>query len=198
MTEGNMNIKNYFIIFSISCSLPGLLAAAETPAVAPLATAPAPAAPAPQPSLPVAKTRLDPEPTTGAVPLPAGTDILVRGYGQQAQQGLLLAYFSAGTLADALLAGSVTAPDGLKLADSYLTLATTGRDDLRHVRAAYAFDAVDLDQLDKLAAAYGDVIPLIESARKLASGPVTAENRAAFEAARRKAFTTLGTFFNWK
>ncbi len=204
-----MNVKISLIVIIMAGGLSGLLRAAEAasastdPAAASASTpagvpsVPAPATPE-KPVLPLAKTRLDPEPTAGAVPLPAGTDLLVRGYGQQAQQALILSYFSAGTLADALLAGSVTPPDGLRLADSYLTLAGAGRDDLRRVRAAYAFDAVDLDQLDKFAAAYGEVIPLLEAARKLASPPVTAESRAAFEAARRKAFTTLATLFNWK
>jgi len=142
--------------------------------------------------------RLDPQPTPGAMPLPAGAGVLLSGYGQQAQGGLILAYFAAGTLGDAVTAGSVSGADARRQADSYLTLATSARDDLRRVRAAYALDVADLDQLDKLNAAYGDVIPLIAAAQQLADKPADAASRSAFQAARRKAFATLGVLFNWR
>jgi hypothetical protein len=142
--------------------------------------------------------RLDPQPAPGSAPLPAGTGVLLSGYGQQAQGGLILAYFAAGTLGDALTAGSLSGADARRQADSYLTLATSARDDLRRVRAAYALEVADLDQLDKLNAAYGDVIPLIAAAQQLADKPADAASRAAFEAARRRAFATLGVLFNWR
>jgi hypothetical protein len=142
--------------------------------------------------------RLDPQPAAGAAPLPAGAGMLLSGYGQQAQGGLILAYFAAGTLGDALTAGSLSGADGRRQADSYLTLAASARDDLRRVRGAYALNVADLDELDKLNAAYGEVIPLIAAAQQLADKPADAERRAAFQAARRKAFATLGVLFNWR
>ncbi len=143
-------------------------------------------------------TRLDPQPTPGAATLPAGTGVLLSGYGQQAQGGLILAYFATGTLGDALTAGALSGADARRQADSYLTLATSARDDLKRVRAAYALEVADLDQLDKLNAAYGDVIPMITAVQRLADGPRDAANRAAFQAARRQAFATLGALFHWQ
>jgi len=142
--------------------------------------------------------RLDPQPAPGAEPLPAGAGVLLSGYGQQTQGGLILAYFAAGTLGDAVTAGSLSGADARRQADSYLTLATSARDDLRRVRAAYALDVADLGQLDKLNAAYGDVIPLIAAAQQLADKPADAASRSAFQAARRKAFATLAVLFNWR
>jgi hypothetical protein len=148
--------------------------------------------------LPAIRSRLDPQPTPGSIPLPGAGSVLLSGYGQQAQEGLILAYFAAGTLGDALSAGSLSGADARRQADSYLALATSARDDLRRVRAAYALEADELDQLDKLAAAYGDVIPMIEADQKLADEPTDPAARAACQAARRKAFATLSALFNWQ
>jgi hypothetical protein len=150
------------------------------------------------PVVSVSATNLIPQPAAGAVALPAAADELLHGYGSQAQQSLILTYFAAGTLADALAAGAVSGDDGRKQADSYLALATQARDELKRVRATYVLGAVDLDLLDKLAVAYEDVIPMIESAQKLAETPKDAEKRAATEAARRRAFLTLSAIFGWK
>jgi len=197
-----MTIKKYLVILLASAGpVFGQAAPAASPAAPSVPAAASAAVPAAAPGssgIAAARTSLDPQPAPNAQPLPAAADTLLRGYGQQAQQSLILAYFSVGTLADSLLGGSLKGPDGLKLADSYLTLATSGRDDLRRVRAAYVLDAGDLDQLDKFIVAYGDVIPMIEAARQLAGGPANAEYRAAFEASRRKAFATLAALFEWK
>jgi len=145
-----------------------------------------------------ADTSLDPKPATGATSLPESADTLLGGYGKQAQQSLILAYFAAGTLGDALVAGSVPKDDGKHQAESYLNLATSARDDLRTQRATYALDAQELALLDKLAAAYADVIPMIEADSKLADAPNDPAARAAFQTARRKAFATLSALFGWK
>ncbi len=55
-----------------------------------------------------------------------------------------------------------------------------------------------LYQLYKLAAAYGDVIPMIEADRQMADAPGDAANKTAFQSARRKAFATLAALFDWK
>ncbi len=146
----------------------------------------------------MAGMRLNPVPAPGAAALPDAAGRLLSGYIQQAQAGLILAYFAAGTLGDALTAGSVSSGDGRRQGGSYQALATSARDDLRAVRNAYALSTADLDQLDKLTAAYGDVIPMIEADLKLADGPTDPANRAAFQAARRKAFATLAALFDWK
>ena len=116
----------------------------------------------------------------------------------RAQEGLILVYFASGTLADGLLAGSVSNGDARRNADSYLTLAKSARDDLRQVRAAYILDAAGLSQLDRLVAAYGDVIPMIEATKQMAEAPTDATIRANFQTARRKAFATMGALFNWQ
>jgi hypothetical protein len=139
---------------------------AETPPPANTTVAAAPAAPAPVTPLSAMQMRLNPVPAPGSAPLPAGAQRLLSGYEQQAQEGLILAYFAAGTLGDALTGGTVTGVDGVHQADSYLALATSAQDDLRQVRAAYALPTADLDQLDKLAVAYGEVIPMIQAARR--------------------------------
>jgi len=97
-----------------------------------------------------------------------------------------------------LLAGSVSNGDARRNADSYLTLAKSARDDLRQVRAAYILDAAGLSQLDRLVAAYGDVIPMIEATKQMAEAPTDATIRANFQTARRKAFATMGALFNWQ
>jgi hypothetical protein len=173
------------------------LLAAAAPAAAPNGTA-TPPAQTPASGLSALAPSLGPAPAPNAVVLPTSADGLVRGYGTQAQQSLILAYFSAGTLADGLTAGSVTADEGKRQAETYLTLATNARDDVRHIRAAYVFERDDLLLLDQLAAGYGDVIPLIESTKKLAAAPTDAKARAAAQAAKRRAFLTLATIFGWK
>ncbi|MGA2052232.1 MAG: hypothetical protein ABSH19_02855 [Opitutales bacterium] len=162
---------------------------ATAPAAAPTTAAPSPMA---------IRAMLNPQPAPGAMALPGAAGVLLSGYGQQAQEGLILSYFAAGTLADALSAGSLSSTDARHQADSYLALATSARDDLRRVRNAYALDTAELDELDKLVAAYGDVIPMIESAQRLVAAPTDPDARAACQAARRKAFATLSALFNWQ
>jgi hypothetical protein len=190
------SMKIFKLRYFIGIALWAGAAAAQTPPANVTTTAAAATAPASD-KMP-ARTSLDPKPAPGAVALPAAANTLLSGYNAQAQEGLILVYFASGTLADGLLAGSVSNGDARRNADSYLTLAKSARDDLRQVRAAYILDAAGLSQLDRLVAAYGDVIPMIEATKQMADAPTDATIRANFQTARRKAFATMGALFNWQ